>query len=123
MNHYEILNVKRNASSEEIEEAYRAAIAACHSDSSAQYGLLSEQERQYMLKRIEDAFQTLKNPIKRKKYDEKIFPSKPRHEENAIFRTSTMKLLIEDAESKRSALKKMRNIFRFGSRKRKKKAA
>jgi DnaJ-class molecular chaperone len=55
MNHYEILNVNRSASQQEIQKAYIIAIEAYQKDSLAHYNLVSERERIEMMTQIERA--------------------------------------------------------------------
>ena len=61
MNYYELLNVTRNASLQEIERAYELCKITYQTDSIAYYSLLSEEDRKQVLNRIEQAFETLKN--------------------------------------------------------------
>jgi len=69
MNFYEILNVKSNATQQEIEKAYLLGKATYQRDSLATSGLIDDNEREQMVARIEAAFLTLSSPIKRKAYD------------------------------------------------------
>jgi DnaJ-class molecular chaperone len=110
MDYYELLNLERHASQEEIENAYLAGIATYHPNSLASYSLISKEEREFILKRIEEAFQILGNSEKRKFYDLKInnnFQFCPK----ASFRKSTRKLEIEDAEEKKRIWRKLKNLF------------
>ena len=68
-NYYELLSVERTASQDEIWEAYQAALATYRDGSLALYGLVSEAERELILGRIQEAFQTLRDPRKRQEYD------------------------------------------------------
>lgn len=68
-NHYDILNVSRDAKESEIEEAFRRAIEAYGSDSLALYSLYGRNEREMLLKGIKDAYETLKDPVRKSEYD------------------------------------------------------
>ena len=114
MNYYEILNVKPNATQQEIERAYLLGKATYQRDSIATYSLIDDSERQYMLNRIEEAFLILSNPMKRETYDSHELQDMHYSKEMASFRKSTEKLVIEDAEEK-GFWKKLK--YRFSSRK------
>ncbi len=59
MDFYELLNLRLDATEQEILKAYDLAVATYHPDALASYGVLSAEERGEMLDRIEKAFQTL----------------------------------------------------------------
>jgi len=117
MDYYELLNVDRNASVQEIERAYELCKITYQSDSIAHYSLLSEEERQSILDRIEKAYATLKNTKKRKTYDFEMFEKKADYKEKAFFRKTTEKILIEDMTDKTSLWQKIKYLF-FSPRKR-----
>lgn len=96
MDHYDILNVKRNASFKEIEKAYLIGKAAYSKDSLAHYSLLKDEERQQMLDRIESAFMILGNKEKRHAYDENTLNERDLYKEKAQFRQSTERMFFED---------------------------
>jgi len=99
MNFYEILNVPPSASQQDIEQAYSVGKHAFEEDSLAHYGLVDKEERESTLSRIEEAFKTLSNPRKRRRYDVRILKIKSEADEDAYFRTTTEKLVIEEAET------------------------
>jgi len=68
-NSYELLNVPQGATDEQIEQAYLRARALYGEDSVATYSLYSTEERESILKRIISAYETLKDPAKRRAYD------------------------------------------------------
>jgi curved DNA-binding protein CbpA len=70
-NFYELLEVSPNASPQEIRTAYLQAKAAYRRDSVALYTLVSEEETQSLMQSIEEAYQTLSHPERRKAYDKK----------------------------------------------------
>lgn len=69
-NYYEVLEVAPNASADDIQKAYTAARSAYSGDSLALYSLLSEEEAHKVLELIEEAYNILSNPTKRKKYNQ-----------------------------------------------------
>ena len=100
MNHYEVLNIHRSASQQEIQKAYIVAKVAYQKDSLAHYNLVSEDERKEMMTRIERAYLTLSHPKKRKKYDLMTFNYRNANKEASFYRQSTQKMMIEDGEKK-----------------------
>jgi len=111
MNYYEILNVGLSASQQQIDKAYRIGKSSYSHGSMALYGLADEEERQAMIENIEEAYKILGNIKKRKKYDIMILKKKTGDCENAYFRNSTEKLIIEDGEIKQKLWQKIKNIF------------
>jgi curved DNA-binding protein CbpA len=67
--YYDLLELTPDASPQEIRAAYLRAKAAFKKDSVALYTLISENETEDLLKRIEEAYQILSNPEKRREYD------------------------------------------------------
>ena len=59
-NYYEILNISPGASRQEIEDAYIRAKSLYGSDSVALYSLYSSEERESMMKKAADAYETLR---------------------------------------------------------------
>lgn len=59
--HYEILEIPRNATREEIERAYRLARATYADDSLAGYSVFDEGDAEAVRQRIETAFRVLSN--------------------------------------------------------------
>lgn len=114
MNYYEILNVAASASQQEIEKAYQVGKASFTHNSLAHYGVIDEEERQFILEKIEDAFQTLKNTRKRKNYDAKVLSLKNEASESTYYRKSTEKMVIEDCSQEISLLDKIKKILRRG---------
>jgi DnaJ-class molecular chaperone len=108
MDYYELLNIKRTASVQEIERAYHLCKVTYQEDSIAHYSLVSREERKVILDRIEKAYQILSDSNQRKLYDLKMFESKDTYKEKAFFRRSTEKLVIEDTEEKISFWRKLK---------------
>ena len=115
MNYYEILQVEPSASQQDIESAYHMEKSSYQVSSLAHYGLIDDEERKAALKKVEDAFQTLRSPKKRKSYDAKTLKYKTESSESAYFRNSTEKLIIEDGEKKRNLGQKIKRILLFFS--------
>jgi curved DNA-binding protein CbpA len=109
MDFYELLNLRLHASPREIEKAYLLAVATYHEEGLASYGVLSSEERQLILDRIEKAFQTLANRETRKAYDSAILSDRPEFEQKAYFRKSTQKLEIEDASEEEKFWDRMKS--------------
>ena len=97
MDFYELLNLRLEASPREIENAYLLAVATYHQDGLASYGVLGEAERGDILNRIEEAFQTLHDPLRKREYDALSLPPHPESRARAHFRRTTSRVLIEDA--------------------------
>jgi curved DNA-binding protein CbpA len=112
MNHYEILNIRISASQQEIEEAYSVAKNAFIQGSLAHYGLVEGNQRRKILAKVEEAYRVLSRPRRRKKYDVKTLGLKSEAYENAYFRNSMERILIEEAESKPSLWERIRRFFR-----------
>jgi DnaJ-class molecular chaperone len=110
-NCYELLNVERTASQDEIWEAYQAALATYQPGSLAVYSLVTEDERTLILERIREAFQILRDPKTRKDYDLSLLKHKPYYAPKATFRKSVGKMEIEEAPAKRSLWARFKRIF------------
>jgi DnaJ-class molecular chaperone len=74
-NYYEVLEVSPDALPLEIRRAYKKSFALYHDDSIATYSFFSEEERQGILARIEQAYLTLINPEARTAYDRDLIAS------------------------------------------------
>lgn len=70
--YYEMLGIPATAPVSEIEQAYRKSKSLYDNDTMALYSLYSAEERQEKLKMLEDIYQTLTDPVKRRSYDEYI---------------------------------------------------
>jgi curved DNA-binding protein CbpA len=66
---YDILDLKPDASQHEVREAYLRTKSAYNKDSVALYTLVGHDEREDMIKRIEEAYNVLSNPSRRHEYD------------------------------------------------------
>lgn len=70
--HYEILGLEPTATFEQIERAYRYHIAIYSDSALATYSLLDPTERQQTRTEIQEAYDTLKDPLRRRTYDASI---------------------------------------------------
>lgn len=110
-NYYELLSVERTASPDEIWEAYQTALATYKDGSLALYGLVSEAERGAVLERVQEAFQTLRDPDKRKEYDLALLRHAPYFPPKAPFRRSAGRIEIEEAPPKKSLWARLKRLF------------
>jgi curved DNA-binding protein len=62
-NHYQILEISKNATQDEVKKAYRKAALKYHPDHNP-----SDKEA-FFFKEIKSSYEVLSNPIKRKQYD------------------------------------------------------
>ena len=69
LNFYEILGIPLNASYFEIRQGYKEELSIYDEDSVISYSFFSDDERAEILKKIEEAFLTLMDEIKRGEYD------------------------------------------------------
>lgn len=69
-NYYELLEIPENATRKEIIQAYQRAKAVYSNDSMALYTLYSNEDSNYILNAIEDAYRILTISEKREKYDQ-----------------------------------------------------
>ncbi|MCM2278833.1 MAG: helix-turn-helix domain-containing protein [Oligoflexia bacterium] len=67
--YYDVLDLKPDASPQEIREAYFRIKATYNKDSVALYSLVGANEREEMLRLIEEAYDTLSHADRRKEYD------------------------------------------------------
>ena len=74
-NYYEVLEVSPDALPLEIRRAYKKSFALYQDDSLASYSFFSDEERQGILSRIEQAYLTLINPEARTAYDHDLIAS------------------------------------------------
>jgi len=72
LNYYELLDIDKDSTAKDIQDAYLFSITKYHPDSIASYGLLSDEQKKQMLERIEEAYKTLINEDKREYYDKNI---------------------------------------------------
>lgn len=83
-NYYELLKVTPTETAGGIEKAYNEAKSLYSKDSVAFYSLFSNEEREAVLEEINDAYNTLKDPVKRRAYDDKLVSSGGKSGEESI---------------------------------------
>jgi len=71
-NYYELLDLAPHASQQELETAYQRARRIFSPDSVVTYTLFQPEELSLLRRRIEEAYRTLSNPERRKRYDEEM---------------------------------------------------
>jgi hypothetical protein len=69
LNYYEILEISFDASASEVEIAYKNALSMYNEDSLLTYSLFMNDERERVLKKIEEAYYTLHDTSRRKAYN------------------------------------------------------
>lgn len=77
VDHYDALELSRNASADEIERAYRLLSATYGTDSLATYSMFGEEESAAMRDRIEQAYRVLSDPVRRSGYDAALANGEP----------------------------------------------
>lgn len=112
MDYYEILDIPRSASQQEINHAYQVCKQAYSRSSLAIHSLIEEREREFTLTRVEEAFSVLRNTRKRKNYDRNVLHIVTPDEEDSYFRSSTGKLLIEDGDERKGFFQKLADFFK-----------
>jgi curved DNA-binding protein CbpA len=110
-NYYELLSVERTASQDEIWEGYQAALATYRDGSLALYGLVLESERGLILERVQEAFQTLRDPARRREYDLALLRHAPYFPPQAPFRKSVGKLEIDEAPPRRTLWSRIKRLW------------
>jgi len=70
-NYYEILEIRPDASAQDIRNAYLRLKASYRKDNPALYSVLDPGETEDMISKIEEAFQILSDPDARREYDER----------------------------------------------------
>jgi DnaJ-class molecular chaperone len=75
LNFYELLEVSFDASPFEIHHAYKEMCQLYHDDSLASYSFFSEEEREKILAKLDEAYSTLITDAKRYHYDQLLIES------------------------------------------------
>ena len=83
-NHYEILEVGAEARPEELDRAYRIALAAFANGSLAAYSIFEDVDTDVIRERVELAYRVLSDPVQRRAYDESIGRSVPARDETVL---------------------------------------
>jgi flagellar biosynthesis protein FlhG len=72
MTHYELLEVRPDASKEDVERAYRMARSTFADDSLATYSVYDPKEAEFIQERVELAYQVLGDAEQRAEYDARL---------------------------------------------------
>ncbi len=73
--YYELLELPADASTPQIDRAYRIAQVTYRPSSLATYSLLSDQDSRQILERVEEAYTVLSDPLLRREYDGRRQPA------------------------------------------------
>jgi Helix-turn-helix domain/DnaJ domain len=68
-NHYDVLGVDRRATPDQIERAYRFCLEMYGDSSLAIYSLLEPEEQRGARARVQEAYECLRDPFRRRDYD------------------------------------------------------
>ncbi len=109
-NHYEILEISRDATWSEIQRAYEIAKKTYGREEIASYSLFDSDEREFLYEKVEEAYRTLMDHNKRRKYDEYLARGGQPvvHQETAKERVGVSSELLYPDEVNGTALKKIR---------------
>ena len=80
-NYYQILGINRNASGDEIRKAYLFKANILHPDRLNELGENIRRKAEEELKKVNIAYDTLKDPSKRSEYDRTIYESRVKRED------------------------------------------
>ncbi len=72
LNHYEVLDLEPTATKSDIQQSFSRLRKTYETDSLAVYSILTEDEREYMVARIEEAYKTLIDEEKRQRYNHSL---------------------------------------------------
>ncbi len=79
--HHDLLEVERGATDEEVRRAYKRARDVYAADALVCYSLFTPGELEHVRTRLEEAFDVLLDPTRRRPYELSVFPPSPEHEE------------------------------------------
>jgi curved DNA-binding protein CbpA len=72
LNLYEVIDVDPRATVAEIKRAYQIALKTYGTNHMATYGLFTEAQREDVLNRVQEAYNVLMDPERRRQYDEQL---------------------------------------------------
>jgi len=79
--HHDLLEVERGATDEEVRRAYKRAKDVYAADALVGYSLFTPEELEHVRGRLDEAFDVLLDPSRRRPYELSVFPPSPEHEE------------------------------------------
>jgi len=79
--HHDVLEVERGATDEEIRRAYKRACLVFDADNIVTFGLFDEEGLEAARARIDEAYDVLLDPARRRPYEISVFPEAARSEE------------------------------------------
>jgi flagellar biosynthesis protein FlhG len=79
--HHDLLEVERGATDEEVRRAYKRAKDVYAADALVGYSLFTPDELDHVRARLDEAFDVLLDPSRRRPYELSVFPPSPEHEE------------------------------------------
>jgi capsular exopolysaccharide synthesis family protein len=68
-NYYDLLDIGRDSSPDDVENGYRRAMALYEGDSAATYSLYTAEEKTALMQQLKEAYETLRDPDKKSAYD------------------------------------------------------
>ncbi len=86
--HHDLLEVERGATDEEVRRAYKRARDIYAADALVCYSLFEPKELEHVRTRLDEAFDVLLDPARRRPYELSVFPASPEHEEPRAARES-----------------------------------
>jgi flagellar biosynthesis protein FlhG len=88
--HHDLLEVERGATDEEVRRAYKRAREIYAADALVCYSLFDQAELDHVRTRLDEAFDVLLDPARRRPYELSVFPPSPEHEEPPAERVSEL---------------------------------
>ncbi len=86
--HHDLLEVERGATDEDIRRAYKRAKEIYAPGALVSYSLFTPEALEHVRARLDEAFDVLLDPSRRRPYELSVFPPSPEHEERAGERES-----------------------------------
>jgi flagellar biosynthesis protein FlhG len=88
--HHDLLEVERGATDEEVRRAYKRARDIYSADALVCYSLFTPAALEHVRARLDEAFDVLLDPARRRPYELSVFPPSPEHEEPRAERVSEL---------------------------------
>ncbi len=85
--HYDVLEVERGATDEEIRRAHKRMCAVFDSDNIVTFGLFDQEGLEAVRARIDEAYDVLLDPARRRPYEISVFPEAPEAQTKAKDKT------------------------------------